>query len=236
MTQIQALENLSQPELVKLVQTERQQHADDMDMLSKELAERPHAKIDRPMAIGCGRFGVGIKASTVLDAAARHYDFVTNEKREQDRIELGKLKADNFLQYGAPTDLEAYKAWLEKVSSPTPAAPTVPAETLRVCGVIANKIEEGALSHVGFYSNTALSEFIRQLMRAVAAMSPIAPVAPQIPRAPYSVEARVFSLATDAEASIYIASVPLSACTCPGSGDGSLRWPCPVHPPEDGVI
>lgn len=21
-------------------------------------------------------------------------------------------------------------------------------------------------------------------------------------------------------------------CTCP-SGDGSLRWPCPVHPPED---
>ncbi len=24
---------------------------------------------------------------------------------------------------------------------------------------------------------------------------------------------------------------PVSGCTCP-SGDGSLRWPCPVHPPE----
>ncbi|MGO3890127.1 MAG: hypothetical protein ACTJHW_04030 [Paenalcaligenes sp.] len=270
MTQIQAYENMSKEALLEHHLHTLQQHADDMDMLSKELAERPHAKIDRPMAIGCGRFGIGIKASTVLDAAARHYDFVTNEKREQDRIELGKLKADNFLQYGAPTDLEAYKAWLEKVSSPTPAAPTVPAETLRVCGVIANKIEEGALSHVGFYSNTALSEFIRQLMRAVAAMPntetqgsiefgvladrfkvsaellgtiaevdttttatapPDSPVATQIPRAPYSVEARVFSLATNAEASIYVASVPLSACTCP-SGDGSLRWPCPVHPPE----
>lgn len=40
MTQIQALENLSQNDLVKLIQTERQQHADDMDMLSKELASR----------------------------------------------------------------------------------------------------------------------------------------------------------------------------------------------------
>ena len=40
MTQIQALENLSQTDLVQLIQTERQQHADDMDMLSKELASR----------------------------------------------------------------------------------------------------------------------------------------------------------------------------------------------------
>lgn len=23
----------------------------------------------------------------------------------------------------------------------------------------------------------------------------------------------------------------MAGCTCP-SGDGSLRWPCPVHPPE----
>lgn len=25
-----------------------------------------------------------------------------------------------------------------------------------------------------------------------------------------------------------------SGCTCP-SGDGSLRWPCPVHPPIAGA-
>ncbi|AXE37160.1 hypothetical protein [Chromobacterium phragmitis] len=27
------------------------------------------------------------------------------------------------------------------------------------------------------------------------------------------------------------AAMPPRACTCP-SGDGSLRWPCPQHPPE----
>lgn len=136
MTQILAYENMSKEALIEHHKLTLQQHADDMDMLSKELAERSHAKIDRPMAIGCVRFGVGIKASTVLDAAARHYDFVTNEKREQDRIELGKLKTDNFLQYGAPTDLEAYTAWLEKVSSPTPATPIE-------LGVVADILAEG---------------------------------------------------------------------------------------------
>lgn len=40
MTQIQALETMSQTDLIKLIQTERQQHADDMDMLAKELASR----------------------------------------------------------------------------------------------------------------------------------------------------------------------------------------------------
>ena len=98
MTQIQALENMSQPDLVKLIQTERQQHADDMDMLSKELAERPHAKINRPMAIGCGRFGVGIKASTVLDAAARHYEFVTDETQERERIKHAMSLIDSLLK------------------------------------------------------------------------------------------------------------------------------------------
>jgi hypothetical protein len=28
---------------------------------------------------------------------------------------------------------------------------------------------------------------------------------------------------------------PPKTCTCP-SGDGSLRWPCPVHPPEVKVV
>jgi hypothetical protein len=26
--------------------------------------------------------------------------------------------------------------------------------------------------------------------------------------------------------------VKTCTCTCP-SGDGSLRWPCPVHPPKE---
>lgn len=30
---------------------------------------------------------------------------------------------------------------------------------------------------------------------------------------------------------LYTAPVAQQGCTCP-SGDGSLRWPCPVHPPE----
>jgi hypothetical protein len=25
-------------------------------------------------------------------------------------------------------------------------------------------------------------------------------------------------------------------CTCPGAGDGSLRWPCPTHPPEINLV
>lgn len=43
MTQIQEIENLSPSDLVKLVQTERQQHADDIATLSKELASRQTA-------------------------------------------------------------------------------------------------------------------------------------------------------------------------------------------------
>lgn len=26
--------------------------------------------------------------------------------------------------------------------------------------------------------------------------------------------------------------IEVKTCTCP-SGDGSLRWPCPVHPPKE---
>lgn len=26
--------------------------------------------------------------------------------------------------------------------------------------------------------------------------------------------------------------IEAKTCTCP-SGDGSLRWPCPVHPPKE---
>lgn len=28
------------------------------------------------------------------------------------------------------------------------------------------------------------------------------------------------------------ALIEVKTCTCP-SGDGSLRWPCPVHPPKE---
>ncbi|WP_053006662.1 hypothetical protein [Chromobacterium subtsugae] len=37
-------------------------------------------------------------------------------------------------------------------------------------------------------------------------------------------------MAEDLDAAIDAAMQPLT-CTCP-SGDGSLRWPCPRHPPE----
>ncbi|MGG4604341.1 hypothetical protein ACLPHM_06055 [Paenalcaligenes sp. Me131] len=96
MTQIQAYEDMSKEALIEHHLHTLQQHADDMEMLSKELAERPHAKIDRPMAIGCGRFGIGVKTCTVLDAAARHYDFVTSDAQEKKRQEHAKRFIENI--------------------------------------------------------------------------------------------------------------------------------------------
>ena len=52
MTQIQEIENLSPSDLVKLVQTERQQHADDIATLSKELSSR-QAAINEVLVFVC---------------------------------------------------------------------------------------------------------------------------------------------------------------------------------------
>ncbi|MGE8547930.1 MAG: hypothetical protein ACN6OC_10885 [Alcaligenes sp.] len=45
---------------------------------------------------------------------------------------------------------------------------TVPAETLRVCGVIADKIEDGSLFRAGIYRNSELAGFVRQVLRVVS--------------------------------------------------------------------
>lgn len=44
----------------------------------------------------------------------------------------------------------------------------VPAETLRVCGVIADKIEDGSLFMAGIYRNKDLAGFVRQVLSSVS--------------------------------------------------------------------
>ena len=45
-------------------------------------------------------------------------------------------------------------------------------------------------------------------------------------------DAELSTIWTDLGATPMTYLIEAKTCTCP-SGDGSLRWPCPVHPPED---
>lgn len=64
------------------------------------------------------------------------------------------------------TPMALYAAPIATQAHPTP---TVPAETLRVCGVIADKIEDGSLFQSGIYRNSELAGFVRQVLRSVSA-------------------------------------------------------------------
>lgn len=48
------------------------------------------------------------------------------------------------------------------------STPVLPAETLRVCGVIADKIEDATLFQAGIYRNSELAGFVRQVLRVVS--------------------------------------------------------------------
>ena len=150
MTQIQALENLSQTDLVKLIQTERQQHADDMDMLSKELASRAF------MVQGSIPESIHRLADEVVLANAagnEDYQFETTQRL-----------------------LKAIK--------------NAPIEQLSV--------------DLGHRMEGLANETPEPLLVQVYKINDI-------------------SGSVDSDLS--------HPCTC-SSGDGSLRWPCPVHPPE----
>ncbi|TGV07696.1 hypothetical protein E4695_08655 [Alcaligenaceae bacterium 429] len=142
MTQIQAYEDMSKEALIEHHLHTLQQHADDMDMLAKELA----GKGMRPYSLNLDPLGIRALTSDAITGA----------------FEFGRLNTYR------PKEGHWLEPFWKMGNAASPAVHTVPTETLRVCGVIADKIESGALSHVGFYSNTALSEFIRQLMRAVS--------------------------------------------------------------------
>ncbi|MDH2053372.1 hypothetical protein [Achromobacter marplatensis] len=76
-------------------------------------------------------------------------------------------------------------------------------ETLRLVGVIADKIEDGTLFNAGIYSRRDLADKVRAVLRL--ARQGVQPAAPQASEA---------------------------VCSCP-TGDGSLRHPCAVHPPGE---
>jgi hypothetical protein len=50
----------------------------------------------------------------------------------------------------------------------TPSVPTLSAETLRVCGIIADRIENGSLFRAGIYKNSTLAAFVRQLISSAS--------------------------------------------------------------------
>ena len=92
--------------------------------------------------------------SPVMPASVELTPFVA---RAQEAWQQGFEVHDLVRRVAAPVAAQAH---------PTP---TVPAETLRVCGVIADKIEDGSLFQAGIYRNSELAGFVRQVLRSVSA-------------------------------------------------------------------
>ncbi|MGO3891611.1 MAG: hypothetical protein ACTJHW_11605 [Paenalcaligenes sp.] len=169
MTQIQALENLSQTDLIKLIQTERQQHADDMDMLSKELASR----------------AAPIELRVVTDILA-----------------------------------EGGGSWVtcSGCHESNDGYPTGPYSQVMKCNLGVGCHECGGIGAI--WDTTDYDEMADAMFGAIPETTPDNPLSdPQI--------VRVYKIN---DISGLVDSDLSQPCTCP-SGDGSLRWPCPVHPP-----
>lgn len=94
---------------------------------------------------------------------------------------------------------EVIRDVLSKLRAPV-AGPS--GETMRLAGVIADKIEDGTLFDAGIFSRRELADKVRAVVRFVQQGAGVATHA-----APQASEAQ---------------------CSCP-SGDGSLRHPCAVH-------
>lgn len=73
------------------------------------------------------------------------------------------VKAKEFLRRLIATPQAAGNA------AQAPSVSTLSAETLRLCGVIADKIEDGTLFQAGIYQNSELAAFVRQLNRSASA-------------------------------------------------------------------
>ncbi|NHC62740.1 hypothetical protein [Paenalcaligenes suwonensis] len=162
MTQIQALETMSQTDLVKLIETERQQHADDMDMLAKELASRA-APIELRVVADILAEGNGCWATCS----------------------------------GCHESNDGY--------------PTGPYSQVMKCTLGVGCRECGGIGAIWDTTNYAeMGDAMAAAMREDN--SPIV-------------------TATHQASTLMESLTPDTQCTCP-SGNGSLRWPCPVHPPE----
>jgi hypothetical protein len=59
----------------------------------------PVDRLDKPAQVGNGRFGVGVKWSTVIGAAQCHHEYMNTPEKERDRIAMGK---EFFERFGAP--------------------------------------------------------------------------------------------------------------------------------------
>lgn len=54
-------------------------------------------RLDKPAQVGNGRFGVGVKWSTVIGAAQRHHEYMNTPEREAERIAQAQVLADFVL-------------------------------------------------------------------------------------------------------------------------------------------
>ncbi|NHC63056.1 hypothetical protein [Paenalcaligenes suwonensis] len=105
MTQIQEIENLSQPDLVKLIKFERQQHADDMDMLAKELA----GKGMRPYSLNLDPLGIRALTSDGITGAFEFGRLNTYRPPEGHWLE-------SFWKMGNAASPAAQAQWIEHCS------------------------------------------------------------------------------------------------------------------------
>ncbi len=70
--------------------------------------------LDAPAAVGGIRFAAGVKWSTVIEAAQRHYRYVTQPERERERIRFARR---NLQRLQAACDGPPYTSDLTKGES-----------------------------------------------------------------------------------------------------------------------
>ena len=268
MTQIQALENLSQTDLVQLIQTERQQHADNMDMLSKELASRTLAA---PEGYKIVPIVPTMEMVTAGDQRAIKTAWMIGGSDVVPAIYHAMLAA-------APTAPGATQAqWIEHCNITdipdavlTPSGLAIKSEQadtqepiawvsekglLRLKqGMVTNPISKDKDGAIPIYASPHTSRLEAEVDLMVTMLEErewaehcgqtplgqrleavITRLHGEIYRARQLVdkapEMQAFQVDGTDKMQDSLVNKPFTACTCP-SGDGSLRWPCPVHPPE----
>lgn len=66
--------------------------------------------LDAPAAVGAVRFGKGVKWSTVIAAAQRHYEYITSPEQEKERLRkagelMHQIRAGGAPEHRQPGDI-----------------------------------------------------------------------------------------------------------------------------------
>ncbi|WP_438396390.1 hypothetical protein [Caballeronia sp. DA-9] len=119
-------------------------------------ADHIEARLDKPAQVGNGRFGVGVKWSTVIGAAQRHHDYMNTPEKERDRIAMGK---EFFERFGEP---QAPQSDAQSVRDAVSVPPDVMAALNRMC----SPLHESWLTGVTAQEDARCMKLIRDYVLA----------------------------------------------------------------------